>query len=370
MLIYNAKIIPCEGENIENGFIAFENEKITALGDMTLCPTVREGDMDAKGATVLPGFIDPHCHVGCGPEAIGSSEYSELSDPIVPHYDAMDAFFPMDGAIRKCLKRGITTIVMGPGSTTLIGGQLGAFKLNGKFAPEACIKRACAIKFALGEAPRSVFKFTRMGYMAKLRAFLDKCRYYMENHDKVPYDAKCEAMIPLLKGEIVAHVHAQRADDMRAAVQLSKEYGIRLAILHAVQAPKLIDEMLEVGAATIQGPLMFTSRDLESDGISYKTPIITQQAGILTTVCTDACPGLGHAQMLPVNASLLVREGMDYMEAIKTITINAARVNSIDDRVGSLKVGKDADIVVFDGDPLAFDTKVKAVFVDGRRVEL
>lgn len=370
MLIYNAKIIPCEGDNIENGFIAFEAGKITAIGPMSECPAIASGDLDAAGASALPGFVDPHCHVGCGPEATGTAEYSELQDSIVPHYDALDAFYPLDIAAKKCLKRGITTVTIGPGSTTLIGGQLAAFKLNGQYAPEACIKRACAIKFALGEAPHSVFHYTRMASAAKLREFFEKCLRYMDKRGQLPYDAKCEAMIPLMKGGIVAHVHAMRADDIRTFLTLSKEFHIRPVILHAQQTPLLTEEMLDAGAAVIHGPLMFTSRDMESDGISFKNPMITQQAGILTAVCTDACPGLGHAQMLPVNASMMVREGMDYMEAIKCITINAAKVCGIDNRVGSLKAGKDADIALFDGDPLAFTTRLKALFVDGKRVEL
>lgn len=378
MKIYNARIMTCEDRDYERGYIAFENGKICDLGDMADCPPVRPGDLDAEGGWLVPGFVDPHCHVGCGPEAVGTTEYSETLDPLVPHYDAADAFFPMDPAIPKCLRRGITTVVSGPGSTALIGGQLAAFKLNGKYAPEACVKRACAIKFALGEAPKSVFAGrgrgpgTRMASAALLRGMLDAAAEYARRVDAgLPYvrDVKCEALLPLMRGEIPAHVHAMRADDIRMMLELSENYGFKLVFVHGQQTVRMLEALRRAGAGVIHGPLMFTSRDMESDGISFRNPLLTQRAGILTAVCTDACPGLGSAQMLPVNASMAVREGLSPADALRLIAIDAAKTAGIDDRVGSLRVGKDADIALFDQMPLELTARTRAVFVDGRRVE-
>lgn len=378
MKVYNGTVITCEGTVYPNGFVAFNHGKITELGVWSGSVPVSGGDYDAKGGYILPGMVDPHCHVGSGPEAVGTAEYSELTDPIVPHYDAMDAFLPTDPAIKKALRRGITTVVGGPGSTTLIGGQLGAFKLNGEYAPQACIRRACAIKFALGEAPKSAFggkgkaPCTRMGAAAMLRETLSAARRYLEQKERgtAAYHAKYEALVPLLRGEIPAHIHAQRADDIRFALSLAEEFGFRIIIVHGPQVVKVLNEMSRMNAGVIFGPLLFTSRDLESDGISFRGPVITRKAGILTAICTDACPGLGSVQMLPTCASLVAREGMEDMDALRCVTIDAARTSGIDHRVGSLAVGKDADVVVYDRFPLELTAHVKAVFVDGRRATL
>lgn len=374
MKIYNGTLLTGDGGVYPNGCISFHDGRITSLGPMTAGEAVSGGDYDAGGGYILPGLVDPHCHVGSGPEAVGSTEYSELYDPLVPHYDAADAFLPADPAIRKALRRGITTVVGGPGSTALIGGQLAAFKLNGTYAPQACVKRACAIKFALGEAPKSAFggrgraPCTRMAAAAMLRQMLQEARACLDAGGTPR--AACRALFPLLERKIPAHVHAQRADDIRLALSLAEEYNFRVIIVHGQQAPELIEEMRRVGAGVIFGPLFFTSRDMESDGISFRSPEITRKAGIPTAVCTDACPGLSSVQLLPTTASLLAREGMHPLDALRCVTLDAARVCGIEDRVGSLAVGKDADIAVYDRFPLELTARVKAVFVDGRRAAL
>lgn len=379
MKIYNGTVITCAGPVYRNGYVAFSGGVVTKVGEMTGDVSVSPEDYDAKGGYILPGFIDPHCHVGCGPEGMGSTEYSETIDPIVPHYDALDAFLPTDPAIAKAKRRGITTVVSGPGSTALIGGQLAAFKLNGGYGPDACIRRACAIKFALGEAPKSAFgrsgraPVTRMAAAAMIREALEKAKRYLqalERGETPSPSPKCEALLPLLRGEVPAHVHAQRKDDIRMALQLGREFHFRVVIVHGVQAPALMEELVREQAGVIFGPLLFTSRDMESDGISFQSPVLTRRAGILTAICTDACPGLGSAQMLPVCAGLTVREGMDPLDALRCITLDAARACGIETRVGSLEAGKDADIAVFDQFPLEFTAHVKALFVDGRRAAL
>lgn len=374
MKIFNGTILTGDGQVYPNGCVSFQDGRITALGPMRAGEEVSGEDYDAGGGYILPGLVDPHCHVGSGPEAVGSTEYSELYDPLVPHYDAADAFLPVDPAIRKALRRGITTVVGGPGSTALAGGQLAAFKLNGAYAPQACIKRACAVKFALGEAPKSAFggrgraPGTRMAAAALLRRILDETRACLDT-GKTP-SAACKAMLPLLEGKIPAHIHAQRADDIRFALSLAEEYHFRVVIVHGQQSPQLIEEMRRVGAGVIFGPLFFTSRDMESDGISFRSPEITRKAGILTAVCTDACPGLSSVQLLPTTASLLAREGMDPMDALRCVSLDAARLCGIENRVGSLAVGKDADIAVYDRFPLELTARVRVVFVDGRRAAL
>ncbi len=377
MKIYNGTVITSSSAVFRNGYVEFSDGKITGVGAMydgfSPCPD----DMDAEGGYIVPGFVDPHCHVGCGPEGIGSTEYSETINPVVPHYDAVDAFLPSDSSACKARRRGVTTVVSGPGSTTLIGGQLAAFKLNGRYAHEACIKHGCAIKFALGEAPKSTFgrsgraPVTRMAEIAMMRTALAEAVEYREKKLKgitAGYSPQCEALIPLLEGKIPAHIHAQRSDDISAALRLGMEFGFRVIIVHGVQSLDVLDEIKASGAGIIFGPLLFTSRDLESDGISFRSPAVTRENGILTAICTDACPGLGGAQFLSTAAALTVREGMDRYDAIRAITIDAARAAGIDDRVGSLEIGKDADISVFDEFPLSFTSHLRALFIDGRRM--
>lgn len=379
MKIYNGIVITCSGAIYRAGYVSFHDGVITEVGAMADGMPISTNDFDAQGGYIIPGLIDPHCHVGCGPEGIGTTEYSETIDPIVPHYDALDAFLPTDPAIKKAQRRGITTVVSGPGSTALIGGQLAAFKLNGTYGPDACIRRACAIKFALGEAPKSAFgrngraPVTRMAAAAMIRNALKQAQDYlrrMESGMQLAPSPKCEALLPLFRRDIPAHIHAQRSDDIHMALQLGMEFNFRVVIVHGVQAPALLDELARQKAGIIFGPLLFTSRDMESDGISFHSPVLSQRAGILTAICTDACPGLGSIQMLPTCAALTVREGMEPMDALRCITLDAAKTSGIDCRVGSLDVGKDADIAVFDRFPLELTAHVKALFVDGRRVAL
>lgn len=377
MRIIHGRIITCEGAVYEDGFISFENGVITKIGDMADLPCSGGECLDVEGSYVLPGFIDPHCHVGVGPEASGAVEYSEVVDPIVPHYCAVDAYYPFDTAIPKALSSGITTVITGPGSTTLIGGQLSAIKLNGEFASSAAVKKSCAMKFALGSAPLKTFKsygkapFTRMAAMAMLRQTLHKARHYMECQEKgidISYDMKCEALIPLLRREIPAHIHANRADDIRAGIHLMNEFNIRCVIVHASQAAIIMDEIKKMGASVIFGPLYFTSRDQESEGMRFELPRLAEAAGVQYAVCTDACPHLSSIQLLLPSAALAVRKGASVEKALQAVTLNAARFSGIDDRVGSLAVGKDADISVFTKHPFDFSAKPSAVFINGRRM--
>ena len=379
MKIYNGTVITCGGAIYREGYVAFLNGVITEVGAMSSSVRISPGDLDARGGYIIPGLIDPHCHVGCGPEGIGVTEYSETFDPIVPYYNAVDAFLPTDPAIKKARRRGITTVVSGPGSTALIGGQLAAFKLNDAYGPDACIRQACAIKFALGEAPKSAFgrggraPVTRMAEAALIRNALTKAKddlRKIERGEDTMVSAKSKALFPLLRGEIPAHIHAQRKDDIRMALRLGKEFNFHVVTVHGVQAPSLLDEIARQKAGVIFGPLLFTSRDMESDGISFRGPVLSQQAGVLTAICTDACPGLGSVQMLATCAALTVREGMKPLDALRSITLDAARTAGIEHRVGALEVGKDADIVVFDQFPLELTAHVRALFIDGRRMDL
>lgn len=375
--IINGKLLTMDSENYENGYVEFENGKITSFGDMS---TFHQGNgecLDAKGGYILPGFIDAHCHIGIGPESTGSPEYFETIDPITPHFRGIDAIYPFDTAMKKAMSAGVTSVVAGPGSTNIIDGQLAAFKLSGDRVKDMIIKAPCAMKIALGNVPKLVFggkgkaPATRMAIAAMLRETLLQARTYMnkvDSGDDIPFNIKYDALIPVFRREIPMHVHASRTDDMVTAIEVAKEFNLRCVIIHGNEAEDIIDVLKSENISVILGPMIFASRSNESRGSSFKTPKALQDAGVQYAICTDHCPNMVSTEFLPVCASLAAREGLSDMEALASITINPARILGIDNRIGSIAIGKDADISVFNGHPLEFTSKPSAVFINGSRV--
>lgn len=375
MLITHGRLLTCEGEVFEDGFVSLAGGKIAAYGDAATAPADTEV-LNARGQWILPGLVEPHCHTGVGPENLMSSEYSETLDPMTPEHSGLDAVYPRDPAIQKARNAGITTVIVGPGSTSLIDGQLIAYKTVGVDVRKCCVKAPVAMKFALGEAPKSAFgshnraPVTRMSEAALLRDMLTRARSWCDALDagrEMPYDKKMNALLPLMRREIPMHVHASRMDDILTALNLADEFNLRCIIVHCNDAALILDDLRDRAEGIILGPMYFTCRDWESMNGSFAVPGITSRAGIPTAICTDSCPMLGSVTLLAPSAALAVREGMDEDLALRAITINAAQMAGIDDRVGSIRVGKDADIAVFDKNPLEFDAHATAVFIDGRR---
>lgn len=377
MRLIHGKLITCEGERYEDGFVEFDNGKILAFGDMA--DAIGETEcIDVGGSWIVPGLVEPHCHTGVGPEGFMSSEYSETLDPMTPEHSGLDAVYPHDPAIAKARNAGITTVVVGPGSTSLIDGQLIAYKTLGEDVRKCAVKAPVAMKFALGEAPKSAFgkhgraPVTRMSEAALLRDMLKRAHNYLEALDagkNPPYDKKLDALLPLMRREIPMHVHASRMDDILTALNLADEFHLRCVIVHANDAQFILDDLCTRAEGVIFGPMYFTCRDWESMNGGFKNPSLAVKSGVTSAICTDSCPMLGNVTLLAPSAALAAREGLDDMEALKCITINAAALAGIDHRVGSIRVGKDADIAVFDKFPLEFDAKATHVFIDGRRVK-
>ena len=201
MQIVHGKLLTCEGEQFDNGFVAFAEGKITAYGDARNAPVDPE-TIDVGGAWIVPGLVEPHCHTGVGPEGFMSSEYSETLDPMTPELSGLDAVYPLDPAIAKARNAGITTVIAGPGSSSLIDGQLIAYKTTGEDARKSAVKAPIAMKFALGDAPKSVFgqqgraPVTRMSEAALLRDMLRRAREYCNRGESRVYDKKLEALMP------------------------------------------------------------------------------------------------------------------------------------------------------------------------------
>ena len=379
--IKNAKIITCAGDIIDNGAVIFD-DKIQYVGEDT---DKFEADevVDAAGLWVTPGLIDAHCHVGMFEDSLGfeGSDGNEDSDPITPHLRAIDGINPFDRAFEEARKAGITTVVTGPGSANPIGGQFAAIKTAGICVDDMIIKAPCAMKFALGENPKSVYSekddapFTRMGTTALIREALIKAKMYLEQVqkwedapeecDRPEFDMKSEALIPVIKGEIPVKIHAHRADDICTAIRIGKEFNIKITIEHCSDGDRIADILEREKLPVMLGPTLSDRSKPELSNLTFDTYKNLSDRGIDVAIITD------HPEItienLPLCAAMAVRHGMDEEKALKGLTITAAKNCGIDDRVGSIEVGKDADISVFNGNPVRFDSRCLYTFINGKR---
>ncbi len=378
MRIINGKLLTMEGQCFENGYVDFENGVITAFGDAQGAAAAQGEVFDAEGGIIMPGFIDAHTHIGISEESIREEgeDCNEITDPVTPQMRAIDGIYPNEDAFRRAVDAGITAAVIGPGSANVIGGQMCAAKLHGDRIDDMIIKAPCSMKMALGENPKRCYgrqhktPQTRMASAFLMREAFIKTQRYMQKLEKDPdiaYDAKCEALIPVLKGELVAHIHCHRSDDILTAIRIAKEFGIRYNIIHTTDGAACAGYIREAGVIPVVGPIMSGSSKPETAHKTYATAGILEKAGIQVALTTDH--PVGPLELLPVSAALCVRDGLSMEGALRGITINAAKVACVDDRIGSIKVGKDADIVVFNGHPFEFLTKTRAVFIGGKRVK-
>lgn len=377
-LIKNAHIIVGNGDVIESGEIAFD-EKIRFVGDHYT------GDadeiFDADGHCVTPGLIDSHCHVGLFGDSLGfeGADANEDSDPITPHLRAIDGINPQDRAFSDALKSGVTTVVTGPGSANPIGGQFAAIKTFGHIVDNMIIKAPCAMKMALGENPKTVYNeksqapMTRMGTIALIRETLFKAinyrdaweEYYEdeEENDKPEFDIKLEAMLPVINREIPVKFHAHRADDICSAIRIAKEFELDYTIEHCSDGDIVSDLLKTENVSVNLGPTLTDRSKPELKNLTFGTYKRLSDMGINVSIITD------HPEItienLPLCAALAVSHGMDQSKAMSAITYTAAKNCRIDDRVGSLEVGKDADIAIFTGIPTDFNSKCLMTFVDG-----
>ncbi len=362
LLIQNAHILPIVGEEIENGSLLIDQGKIAAIGTDLPVPPGAEV-IDACGRLVTPGCIDAHCHIGLDNEAMGweGADYNEIVDPLTPQMRAIDSINPLDPGFADAVRGGVTTACTGPGSANVVGGTFAVIKLQGKRVDKMILKNPAAMKCAFGENPKGCYgkngskaPMTRMGTAALLREILFRAKRYREDQlaGKNPnFDMKLEAMLPVLSGEIPLKCHCHRADDILTAVRIVREFGLRATLDHCTDGALIADELAEEGFPVLIGPSLGHKSKIELANKSFTTPGILNRAGLPVCIITDA-PVI-PLQYLPMCAGLAVNSGLDLTEAWKAITINPAKVLGVDDRVGSLEVGKDADIVIWTADPLA-----------------
>lgn len=379
LLIKNGRVFTMKKKNDFDGFVLVEDGKIKKVDtSKKLTPDIEKGCdtvIDAGGGWIMPGMIDAHCHVGMWENGIGfeGADGNEMTDPVTPHMRAIDGVYYKDRSFKDAMEAGITTLVTGPGSANVIGGQFCALKTFGNSIEEMLLKEPVAMKMAFGENPKRVYNgqkkapTTRMATAAILRQALMEAKAYRDRpeEEKNKVDFKKEALAQVFDGLLVK-IHAHREDDILTAIRIGKEFGLKLTIEHCTEGYIIKDKLKEENISVVVGPLLSFRSKYELTNSTIKNPGLLQKAGVRTAIMTDH--HVIPIQYLPLCAGVAVKEGMDMLEALRAITIYAAEICELDDRVGSLEKGKDADIAVFDGNPLEVMTHCKATVINGIKV--
>ena len=356
--------------------ILVENGKIREIGKNLNVPENIEM-IDATGLQVYPGFVEAHCHIGLHGYGIGyeGRDYCELNDICTPQLRGIDGVKPIDVGFQKAARAGVTSVCTGPGSADVLGGTFTTLKTVGKRVDNMIIKEAVAMKCAFGENPKRCYEkmsdTSRMTTEFILREALAKAKLYMAKKEAAgddvlkmpPLDMKSEALIPVLKGEMPLKAHAHTTEDMFTALRIAKEFGVKITLEHVTEGHLIVDELVKENVPLAVGPTLTDASKYELRNKSWETPGVLAKAGCQVAIITDA-PVIPQ-EYLPLCAGLAVRAGMEPFAALQAITINAAKHAGIADRVGSLEVGKDADIVIADGCPFEVSTKIKYVLIDG-----
>lgn len=380
MIVKNGLIYDAVKKEPYAADIRIEDGKIKKISK-SIAPKKGEEIIDAAGLRVYPGFIDAHCHLGLDGWGIGfeGHDYNEPGDPCTPQLRSEDSFNPFDPTIRNAALGGVTSVATGQGSANPIGGTWIAVKTKGICVDDMIIKTPVAMKCALGENPKRVYRekgnAARMSTAAVIRNMMFKAKEYLAKKEaagddiskRPAFDFKCEAMIPVLKKEIPLKIHAHQANDILTAIRLAKEFDVLLTIEHVTEGHLIADKLANCPYPLAVGPTLTHATKFELQNKSWETPGILAAKGCQVSIITDS-PVIPQ-EYLPLCAGLAVKAGMDPFEALKAITINPAKQIGIADRVGSIEVGKDADLVIADGDPMVSDTCIVKVLIDGEPVE-
>ncbi len=385
MILKNLRILTMDAfGDIERGYVGFEGGKITLLGDgePSFADEAEYGNvLSCDGLTLVPGFIDAHTHLGIVEDSLDfeGDDCNEESSPSTPELRALDAINPLDRCFTEAREGGVTSVAVAPGSANPIGGQICVVKTVGKRIDSMVVRTPAAIKFALGENPKSTYHAknsapnTRMATAAIMRESLFKAKKYLEalersredeELDEPDFDFECEALIPLLKREIPAHFHAHRADDIFTAIRVAEEFNLDYRIVHCTEGYLIADELSSLGTRAIVGPTLTDRSKPELKGQSRENPAALEAAGVSFALTTDH--PVTPVQYLPLAASVAVKNGLSEARALEAITSEPAKILGIFDRVGSISPGKDADFVLIDGEPLT--GRIVRVFIDGNQV--
>jgi len=361
--------------------ILLADGKIAAIGGGLTAPA-DAAVFDADGLEVYPGFVDAHTHIGLDGYGIGyeGCDYNEMNDIWTPQLRAIDGINPRDPSLADARRAGVTCVCTGPGSANVLGGTFLAMKTVGDRVDKMVVRDPVAMKCAFGENPKRCYRdkcdSTRMSTAAFLRGALMQARDYgarkqAANGDitKMPaYNQKLEALLPVLAREIPLKAHAHQANDIFTALRIAREFNLRLTLEHVTEGHLIVDELAgEKDVPMAVGPSLTFASKFELQNKSWSTPAVLTAAGCHVSIITDS--SVIPQQYLPLCAGMAIKAGMDPFDALKAITINPAEHIGVADRVGSLEVGKDADLVITAGSPFEVLTEVKAVFIDGARIE-
>lgn len=383
ILIKNANLISMSKINYQIVDILIENGKIKKIGNINESDFPNAQVLDANKEYVTPGLVDPHCHIGLIEEGIGfeGSDVNEMTDPVCPELRAYDAVKPQDMAFKEALAAGVTTVCTGPGSANVIGGTFTIVKTAGKTIDDMVVKEEASMKMALGENPKRVYNskskmpMTRMASAALIREALYKAKDYKEKKEKYELDIKggkevskpefnlkLESLARVFSG-LPVKIHAHQQDDIVTAVRLMEEFNLKGTIEHATESHLITDYLSKHNVKVIIGPTLGSKSKYELRNKTFKSAKILADNNIDFAIMTDH-PVI-HSSTALTQVGLFVREGLSELDGLKAVTINAARLNNIDENVGSIEVGKDADIVIWDNHPLHYLTKPRYVIING-----
>lgn len=382
MVITHAYIEPVVGSPIADGYLRF-GTVIEEMGPMDrYVPQDGEEVLNANGKWLLPGFVDIHTHLGLFGDGVGfeAEDCNESTDPITPQLRVIDGINPMDRTFEDARNGGVTAVIVAPGSANPIAGQAAAIRTSGRRIDDMILRAPAAMKFALGENPKSTYNdrdetpVTRMATAALIRENLRKAQEYRmkqqlaqedPDFDAPDFDMKLEALVPVLNREIQAHFHAHRLDDIFTAIRIAKEFDLDYVIIHGTEAYLAPDIMAQEQARIVTGPNLLDRCKPELRNMSFSGPAVLTHNGVLCSICTDHPET--PLQYLPLCAAMAMRSGLTRQEALAAITIQPARIAGLDNRIGSLEIGKDADLVLATGDPLELDTRIESVYSLGRK---
>ena len=383
-VIKNATLYTMNKINGENGYVAFEYGKISEVGRTFDPSRFKDASItDAQGKIVTPGLVDPHCHIGIMEEGIQfeGNDANEMTNPVTPELRGLDSVYPKDTAFKYTRESGITTVVTGPGSANAIGGTFTALKTVGNTVDEMMLREEVSMKMALGENPKRVYSAkqkapaTRMATAALIREWLMKARDYHEqmkrylndeeDAKKPTFDMKLHSLSRVFEG-LQVKIHAHRSDDIMTAIRIAKEFDLDMSVEHATEAYLIPESIKKSGVPLILGPTLGHASKYELVNKSFESGAILEKAGVPFAIMTDH-PVVTTESTL-IQAALYIKHGLSVITAMEAITINAAKINGIDDRVGSLENGKDADIVIWDNDLFNIMTRPEKVFIEGRSV--
>ena len=370
----NGRLYTIDNGIIEQGTILLDGAKIAAVGTDVAIPADAQV-IDVEGRIVTPGFIDAHTHIGIDEEIhqpIGD-DCNEMTEPNTAELRAMDAINYRDLSFQDAVKAGITTVMITPGSANVFGGLIAVMKTAGRTYKEMLLNGEAGLKMAFGENPKRVYgekdktPSTRMATMAIARqGFYEAKEYLKKSEEDREFSLQTEHIAKALDGGIPVRAHAHRADDIMTAIRLRDEFHLDLVVEHCTDGHLIVDELKEAGVPVAVGPSLSNRAKVEMENVTFRTPGVLASAGIDVAIITDApCTPI---QYLPICAGMAMREGMTEEDAFKALTIVPAKILKVDDRLGSLTVGKDADVVVWNNHPMEIMGRPEMVFVNGKQI--